>query len=83
MFVALRDRRRNWGEGKKGPMGAFETAGDIILSYEPTSDCQTDDNEKWTFDNASLDTVKRSSERYPQPPNLSVSTSFTSIEVQL
>ncbi len=59
MFVALRDRRRLAGKGKKGPMGAFETAGDIILSYEPKSDCQTDDNEKWTFDNASLDTVKR------------------------
>ncbi|MHC4572776.1 MAG: DUF4922 domain-containing protein [Planctomycetota bacterium] len=59
-FVILRDKSRLASDkaGKKGAMAAFETGGSIVLSYEPTS--QADDiNEKQTFKNARLETVRQ------------------------
>lgn len=59
-FVILRDRNKLPGNkaGKKGPMAAFETGGNIVLSYEPKVNIK-DINEKQTFDNASPEKVKQ------------------------
>ncbi|HUW20590.1 MAG TPA: DUF4922 domain-containing protein [Sedimentisphaerales bacterium] len=59
-FIVLRDRDRlvSKDTGKKGAMAAFETGGNIILSYEPAPDIN-DLNERHTFDNAGLETVKQ------------------------
>lgn len=57
-FVALRDKRKLAGTGKRGSMGAFETGGDIVLSYEPKVNDTREINEKHTFDKAGLKTIK-------------------------
>jgi len=59
-FVILRDKNRLASNkaGKKGAMAAFETGGYIVLSYEPELGIN-DLNEKLTFDNAGLETVKQ------------------------
>lgn len=59
-FVILRDKNKLAGDkaGKKGPMAAFETGGNIVLSYEPKVNIK-DINEKQTFDNANLEKVKQ------------------------
>jgi hypothetical protein len=59
-FVLLRDRNKLAGNsaGKKGAMAAFETGGNIILSYEAAPG--TDEiNEKQTFDSAGLETIRQ------------------------
>ncbi|MHC4618803.1 MAG: DUF4922 domain-containing protein [Planctomycetota bacterium] len=59
-FILLRDRKKLAGNraGKKGAMAAFETGGNIILSYEPAAG--TDDlNEKQTFERAGLETIRQ------------------------
>jgi len=59
-FVILRDKNKLASErgGKKGAMAAFETGGNIVLSYEPEPG-MNDLNEKHTFDNATLEAVKQ------------------------
>jgi hypothetical protein len=60
IFVVLRDRDKLAGDsaGKKGAMAAFETGGNIILSYEPPHG-EDGVNERRTFDAATLETVKQ------------------------
>lgn len=50
-LIVFRDTRKLAGRGKSGPMGAFETGGNIVLSCDP--------DERETFDGADLETVKR------------------------
>ncbi|HUT28228.1 MAG TPA: DUF4922 domain-containing protein [Sedimentisphaerales bacterium] len=59
-FVILRDRNKLAASksGKKGAMAAFETGGNIILSCSAGSR-RNELDEKHTFDNAGLDTVKQ------------------------
>ncbi|MFQ5841366.1 MAG: DUF4922 domain-containing protein [Thermodesulfobacteriota bacterium] len=57
-FIVLRDKRKLAGKGKRGSMGAFETGGNIVLSYEPRVDDSREINEKHTFDKADLETIK-------------------------
>jgi len=59
VFVILRDGKKlSAGRaGKKGAPAAFETGGNIILSYEPASGVN-DVNERHTFESASLETVR-------------------------
>jgi len=45
--------------GKKGAMAAFETAGNIVLSHQPTTTQPDEPNEKKTFDCATLEIVRR------------------------
>ena len=60
-FVILRDKNKLAGDkvGKKGAMAAFETGGNIILSYKPKVKSEGETNERETFDNANLETVER------------------------
>ncbi|MHC4645224.1 MAG: DUF4922 domain-containing protein [Planctomycetota bacterium] len=60
IFVILRDRNKlaSSRAGKKGAMAAFETGGIIVLSYEPGPE-MSDIDERRTFDNADLDTIKQ------------------------
>ncbi len=60
-FVILRDKKKLAGDkaGKKGCMAAFETGGNIILSYDPKVENREETNERETFDRANLETVKR------------------------
>ncbi len=60
VFVILRDRNRlsSSRAGKKGAMAAFETGGIVVLSYGPGPHGD-DIDEKRTFDNANLATVKQ------------------------
>jgi len=60
-FVILRDKNKLAGNkvGKKGATAAFETGGNIILSYEPRVKSKGETNERETFDRANLETVKR------------------------
>jgi hypothetical protein len=59
IFIFLRDTRRLAGEGKFGDMASFECGGVIVLSYRPLKRETGKPNEKKTFDNAGLDTVRR------------------------
>ena len=40
-------------------MAAFETGGNIILSYKPKVKSEGETNKRETFDNANLETVER------------------------
>ena len=57
-FILLRDKRKLAGTGKRGAMAAFEAGGNIVLSYEPKVNDRREINEKQTFDQASLETIK-------------------------
>jgi hypothetical protein len=60
MFIVLRDKDKLAGDtaGKKGAMAAFETGGNIVLSYKPPPG-KDEVNEKRTLDSADLDIVKQ------------------------
>ncbi len=58
-FILLRDKRRLVGRGKKFGMAAFEAGGKIVLSYEPEVDGEGEINERKTFEEANLETVKQ------------------------
>ena len=59
MFVILRDKCKRAAKeaGKKGAMAAFETGGIIVLSYEGKNSKEI--NERETFENATLETIKQ------------------------
>jgi len=58
-FILLRDKRRLAGRGKKSGMAAFEAGGKIVLSYEPEVNGEGEINERKTFEEANLETVKQ------------------------
>jgi hypothetical protein len=59
-FVILRDANKLSADnaGKKGALAAFETGGNIILSYQAEPGAN-DVNERHTFDRATLETVRQ------------------------
>ena len=59
-FIILRDKTKLAGDKavKKGAMAAFETGGNIVLSYEPENNIR-DVNERQTFNNSSLEKIKQ------------------------
>jgi hypothetical protein len=59
IFIFLRDARRLAGKGKFGGMASFECGGSIVLSYKPKPGQKGKPDERKTFDNADIDTVKR------------------------
>lgn len=59
LFVILRDKRKLTGEGKSGAMASFEAGGSVVLSSEPKSKGSDEINERETFDNANLETIKK------------------------
>jgi hypothetical protein len=58
LFIFLRDTRRLAGEGKFGDMASFECAGSIVLSYQPSPEQTDRPNERNTFKNADLASVR-------------------------
>ena len=59
IFIFLRDTRRLAGKGKFGGMASFECGGSIVLSYKPKPGQKGGPDERKTFYNADIDTVKR------------------------
>jgi hypothetical protein len=59
IFIFLRDTRRLAGKGKVGGMASFECGGSIVLSYKPKPGQKGKPDERKTFDNADIDTVRR------------------------
>lgn len=57
-FIILRDKRKLVCTGKKGAMGAFETGGFIVLSYEPKDNSVPDINEREYYNSANLETIR-------------------------
>lgn len=58
VFIILRDKRKLAGIGKKGAMAAFEAGGNIVLSYDPKIENSKEINERETFLNANLESIK-------------------------
>jgi hypothetical protein len=59
-FVILRDANKLSADkaGKKGALAAFETGGNVILSYQADPGAN-DVNERHTFDRATLETIRQ------------------------
>jgi hypothetical protein len=58
MFIFLRDTKRLAGERKLGDLASFECGGSIVFSYPAKSKQTRQTNERSTFDNADVNTVR-------------------------
>jgi hypothetical protein len=56
IYIFLRNRTKLIGDGKEGDMGTFECAGNLVLSNDIMVNGESN-NERYLFDNASLDMV--------------------------
>ena len=59
MFILLRDKRKLTGPGKKGGMAVYEAGGKIVLSYKPKVKREGEIDERETFEDANLETVRQ------------------------
>jgi len=59
LFIILRDKTKLSGKGKRGAIASFEAGGTIVFSCRPEKDNKDEIDERKTFENADLSTIKQ------------------------